>query len=88
MVSRYIEDASYTKLREVGVAIALPTQWATMAGMTRARLTITGRNLFTWTSYSGLDPEIITTAYDGVSGSGGFYQPALRSVAARVDLAW
>ena len=88
MVSEYIEDASYTKLREVSVAIALPRQWAAMAGTSRARLTLTGRNLFTWTSYSGLDPEIISTAYDGVLASGGFYQPPLRSFAARVDLSW
>ena len=84
----YIEDASYTKLREVALALALPDRWAAMAGGSSIRLTLTGRNLATWTSYRGLDPEIISPEYDGFIGIGDFYQPPLRSVSARLDLSW
>ena len=31
-----------------------------------ANLYVTGQNLFTWTDYSGYDPEITTFLYDGL----------------------
>jgi TonB-linked SusC/RagA family outer membrane protein len=60
----YIEDASYVKLREVSLTWDVPTKFASKLGMTRGvSLTFAGRNLHTWTNYTGLDPEInFTTA--------------------------
>ena len=80
-----IEDASYTKLREASIAVALPRAWS---GAANARLTVSGRNLFTWTSYRGLDPEITTAELNGFRASGDFFQPPLRSFTARLDLSW
>ena len=82
------QDASFTKLREVSVGFALPDRWVTRSGMQAARVTISGRNLFTWTSYPGLDPEIVSDDPDGVTAIGGFFQPPLRTFAARLDVAW
>ena len=84
-VAGWIEDASYTKLREVSVALAIPRAWTGAAG---ARVTLSGRNLFTWTSYSGLDPEVTTQSLNGFLATGDFYQPPLRSFTARLDLSW
>ncbi len=59
--SQYIEDASYVKLREVSLSYALPNSLLSRVGNGRvrsARLTFSGRNLVTWTDYSGLDPEV------------------------------
>ena len=50
-------DGSFAKLREVSASISLPEQMANQVGASRATLTLTGRNLFTWTDYTGLDPE-------------------------------
>jgi TonB-linked SusC/RagA family outer membrane protein len=60
----YIEDASYVKLREISLTWDVPTQFASRFGMTRGvNVTFAGRNLHTWTKYTGLDPEInFTTA--------------------------
>ena len=60
----YIEDASYVKLRELSLTWDVPTQFASRLGMTRGvSVTLAGRNLKTWTNYTGLDPEInFTTA--------------------------
>jgi TonB-linked SusC/RagA family outer membrane protein len=60
----YIEDASYVKLREIALTWDVPAQFASRLGMTRGvSLTLAGRNLHTWTNYTGLDPEInFTTA--------------------------
>jgi hypothetical protein len=60
-----VESGTYTKLREVSLTYrvgrlpGLGGEWT--AG-------ITGRNLFTWTSYSGYDPE--TGVSGGNTGSG------------------
>lgn len=60
----YIEDASYVKLREIALTWDVPASFASRLGMTRGiSLTLAGRNLHTWTNYTGLDPEInFTTA--------------------------
>ena len=53
----YVEDGSYVKLREIAVSYQLDPRWLRAGGITGATLTIAGRNLKTWTDYSGWDPE-------------------------------
>jgi TonB-linked SusC/RagA family outer membrane protein len=53
----YVNDASYTKLREVSVSYTLPWLANRFGGLSRAVIGIAGRNLHTWTDYPGLDPE-------------------------------
>jgi hypothetical protein len=67
--SGYINDASYVKLREISVAYTLPENLNRMARVNRATIGIAGRNLHTWTSYPGLDPE---ASFLGGSRGGGF----------------
>lgn len=55
--SQFIEDASYVKLREVSVTYTLDPDWLEPLGFTAADVTVAGRNLVTWTDYSGIDPE-------------------------------
>ncbi len=50
-------DGSFAKLREVSASVNLPDQLLGPLGASRATLTLTGRNLMTWTNYTGLDPE-------------------------------
>lgn len=50
-------DLSFAKLREVSISFAMPDHWAKVFGAKRAMVTVAGRNLHTWTSYKGLDPE-------------------------------
>jgi outer membrane receptor protein involved in Fe transport len=57
----YIEDASYLKLREASISYTLPgslTQGLWGTSVDRVRLTLSGRNLLTFTDYTGLDPEV------------------------------
>jgi TonB-linked SusC/RagA family outer membrane protein len=57
---QYIEDASFVKLRELSLT------WRVPAGLLQrssgrvhdASISLSGRNLVTWTDYSGLDPEV------------------------------
>ncbi|MDQ6770115.1 MAG: SusC/RagA family TonB-linked outer membrane protein [Gemmatimonadota bacterium] len=52
-----LNDASFTKLREISLSYTLPGQFATRVGASRATISVSGRNLHTWTGYKGLDPE-------------------------------
>lgn len=54
----FIEDADFVKLREISVTFMLPQTMAARFGTKGLSLTLAGRNLKTWTDYSGMDPEI------------------------------
>jgi TonB-dependent starch-binding outer membrane protein SusC len=55
----YIEEASFLKLRELAFTYDLASRWLAYAGPLKTlRLALSGRNLLTFTSYSGLDPEV------------------------------
>jgi TonB-linked SusC/RagA family outer membrane protein len=56
--SGYIEKADFTKLRELSITYSAPASWARMVGGSAVSFTLAGRNLHTWTKYSGSDPEL------------------------------
>jgi len=87
-VGTFIEDGSFWKLRELAVALRAPRSWASRIGARSATLTLAGRNLATWTNYSGLDPEIDAGSPLGLP-SGEFYtQPPVRHLTARLGVTW
>lgn len=53
--SHFVEDASYMKLRELSVSYHLGTFGREVGDWT---VSLIGRNLKTWTDYSGFDPEV------------------------------
>ncbi|WP_337084983.1 SusC/RagA family TonB-linked outer membrane protein [Elizabethkingia anophelis] len=55
--SRFIENASYIRLRELQLGYTLPTSMLNIGSMT-LRLFIAVDNLWTWTDYSGPEPEV------------------------------
>jgi TonB-linked SusC/RagA family outer membrane protein len=88
----YIENASFTKLREVAVTITLPQNIAARIRASNASLTLAGRNLHTWTSYSGLDPELNSTpnalGTNTFSTSDFLTLPQVRQLTARIALSF
>lgn len=52
-----VQDASFTKLRELSLTYTLPSDLTSRLGMASSSITIAGRNLLTWTDYEGLEPE-------------------------------
>ena len=56
--SRFIEDGSYVRLKNLTLAYNLPTSLIQHAALCNLRLYVTGQNLVTWTHYSGYDPEV------------------------------
>lgn len=57
----YTELATFVKLRELSVSYEIPAglrERLFTTNVNSARIEISGRNLKTWTPYSGLDPEV------------------------------
>ena len=56
----YLEDASYVKLREVTLAYTVPENLVSgvWGAAQYAVISVSGRNLLTFTDYTGLDPEV------------------------------
>lgn len=86
----YIEDASFTKWREFSVRLGAPESWGTRFPLLKgAAFTVSGRNLATWTKYTGLDPEINETGGSSNFTQGEFNtQPPVRYWTARIDLSF
>lgn len=75
----YIEDGSWTRLRELTVSYRVNPQWLQKAGISTLDVSATGRNLFLWTPFEGNDPD---TNVSGVSASRGidyFNNPSTKS---------
>ena len=56
----YVEDASFFKLREITLSYELPAMMVQRIskGLRRAEISFSGRNLWTHTNYTGMDPEV------------------------------
>ena len=57
--SRFVEDGSYTRLRNISLGYTIPSNVFNNK-ISKFRIYISGQNLVTITGYSGLDPEIGT----------------------------
>ncbi len=58
---RFVEDASYLRLKSLSLTYRLPRKICNAWGINNVDIYITGYNLFTWTKYTGQDPEVKTT---------------------------
>ena len=58
--SRYLEDGSYFRLKNVTLSYDFPQAWMKKAKMQGLRLYVSGDNLWTVSKFSGMDPEIDT----------------------------
>ncbi|GAA0531770.1 SusC/RagA family TonB-linked outer membrane protein [Chitinophaga japonensis] len=60
----YLEDGSYLRIKNIQLSYNLPESLLKRWGIERVRVYVQGQNLFTFTSYTGLDPEINLRNYD------------------------
>jgi TonB-linked SusC/RagA family outer membrane protein len=86
-----IEDAGFVKLREVSVTYTIDAPWVQRAiGFSSIDIRISGRNLKTWTKYTGYDPETnLGGPISSGAGAGGvdyFNNPQTRSFAFAITL--
>ena len=59
-ISHFVEDASFLKLREVSLSYTLTNQTLGAVGdyLRDIKVSVVGRNLLTFTEYTGYDPEV------------------------------
>jgi len=55
---RFVEDASYVRLKSISLSWRLPKRWLQPVGITGLTVFVTGYDLITWTDYSGQNPEV------------------------------
>lgn len=53
-----LEDGDYVRFKTIQLGYSLPTDLVNSIGIQKVRLYVTGENLFTFTKYTGYDPEI------------------------------
>ncbi len=83
----YVEDGSFVKLREIALTYTLPAALNRRLRTSNASITFSGRNLNTWTNYTGWDPETNTGGQRTVVRGFGFAAvPIPRSIAMSVNL--
>lgn len=63
---RWLENASYVRVRNVEIGYILPKALLSRLSIRNARVYVSGQNLFTFTPYSGLDPDV--TGPGGTTG--------------------
>lgn len=89
----FVEDGSFTKLREASVSYRFNSDQLTRVGLGRVHsigVSLIGRNLLTWTNYRGFDPEVGKTG--GETGSSalarveGYQYPNFRTFTAAIDI--
>ncbi|WP_288360589.1 TonB-dependent receptor [uncultured Bacteroides sp.] len=56
--SRIIEDGSFLRLKNVTIGYTFPSQMTKKWKIDKARIYVAAQNLWTWTGYSGYDPEV------------------------------
>lgn len=55
---RYVEDGSYIRLSYVQLSYTFEPEWLKKFGLTNLSMYASADNVFFWTKYSGLDPEV------------------------------
>ncbi|MDG1394683.1 MAG: TonB-dependent receptor [Flavobacteriaceae bacterium] len=64
ITDRIIEDGSYLRLNNLTIGYDIPVTETSL--FDRLNVYIAGQNLFTWTNYTGYDPEVSTFLYTGL----------------------
>lgn len=88
--SRFVEDASYIRLQEITLGYRLPTLLRRGSGLNEARLFVSGRNLHTWTKYTGYNPDVNSNGAGSITSLGtDFYAyPLSRTISFGISSSW
>ena len=87
--SRYLEDGSYFRIKNLTVGYELPKNLIKKAHMTRCRVYLSADNLWTATKFSGMDPEItLSTSTYNLAGMYSSNYPVGRTFQAGVEISF
>ncbi|MGX5819081.1 SusC/RagA family TonB-linked outer membrane protein [Chitinophaga lutea] len=54
-------DASFVRLKNVNISYSLPAHWLSKVKFRRASIYAQGQNIWTWTGYKGMDPDLASS---------------------------
>lgn len=80
LTSRYLEDGSYLRIKNVTVSWPLPAGATKKMHLRSFRIFLSGDNLYTFTKFSGMDPEV------GVNGLFSYNYPVSRTFSLGLDI--
>ena len=84
--TRWVEDGSYLRLKNVQIGYTFPkTLTSRISGSSTVRVFVTGRNILTFTKYTGFDPETPGTGLFGRGLDNGTY-PNVRTFTGGVQV--
>jgi TonB-linked SusC/RagA family outer membrane protein len=82
----FLEPGWFIKLRELSLTFEAPNNWANAFRASRLSLTLAGRNLWTITDYSGVDPEVNAFGQDNFATGDFESQAQVRYWTARLNV--
>jgi len=82
----FLEPGWFIKLRELSLTFEAPERWARAFRASRMSFTLAGRNLWTITDYSGVDPEVNAFAQDNFASGDFESQAQVRYFTARLNV--
>jgi TonB-linked SusC/RagA family outer membrane protein len=83
--SHFVEDGTFVKIREISLDYTLDAT-KTAAFLDSVRFSIAGRNMFTFTNYSGFDPEVAISTNPTNFRLDEFSYPNFRTVTMAVQI--
>ena len=81
--SRFVEDGSFLRFNNLQISYSLPKQTVKKLGLNSLSAYVTLNNLFCWTKYTGIDPEVASGTYTPASDSA--TTPRSKSVTASLN---
>ena len=88
--SYFVEDGSYLRISQITFGYTFPSKWMKKAHISNLRLYFTANNVYTFTNYSGYDPNV-SSSNDDVICTPGFDSrsyPASRSYVVGLNLSF
>lgn len=86
LYSDIIEKASFLRISNVSLGYTFPKKWIAPLKISNLRVYVTGNNLYTFTNYSGYDPEVSVLKSAITPGVDFSAYPRARSFVAGVNL--
>ena len=81
--SRFVEDGSFVRLNNLQLSYSVPKKKIQKLGLTGLSAYVTMNNLFCWTKYTGIDPEVTAGTY--TPASDGATTPRSKSFTAAIN---
>ncbi len=88
--SYFVEDGSYLRISQLTLGYTFPSKWMSRARISKLRIYFTANNLYTFTKYSGYDPNVSSSNSDVICTPGfdSRAYPAARSFVVGLNLSF